>query len=64
MLLRELGIAGAAAQDGGTPVAISLAMTGCFVDSDGVAAEPWVRSELFFGTTKPDGTAYTNEEWL
>ena len=64
MLLRELGLASAAAQDVATPVAIAPTTAGCFVDSDGVPAEPWVRSELFFGTTKPDGAAYTNEEWL
>jgi len=27
------------------------------------AAEPWVRSELFFGTAKPDGTAVSEAEW-
>lgn len=26
-------------------------------------AEPWVRSELFFGTAKPDGTAVSEAEW-
>lgn len=45
---------------GATPVAAG----GCFVDSSGVEAEPWVRSELFFGTTRPDGSEYTEEEWL
>ncbi len=29
----------------------------------GVEAEPFVRTELFFGTAKPDGTAVTEEEW-
>lgn len=68
LLLRELGLASAAAQDVATPVAIGTSApavdNGCFVDSDGVQAEPWVRSELFFGTTKPDGTAFSNAEWL
>ncbi|MDQ3410660.1 MAG: DUF3574 domain-containing protein [Chloroflexota bacterium] len=26
-------------------------------------AEPWVRTELFFGTARPDGTAVTETEW-
>lgn len=33
---------------------------------DGLAAtdeQPWVRSELFFGSSKPDGTAVTDAEW-
>jgi Protein of unknown function (DUF3574) len=33
---------------------------------DGLAEtdeQPWVRSELFFGTAKPDGTAVTAAEW-
>jgi hypothetical protein len=25
--------------------------------------QPWVRTELFFGTSKPDGTAITEGEW-
>jgi hypothetical protein len=25
--------------------------------------QPWVRTELFFGTSKPDGTAVTEAEW-
>jgi hypothetical protein len=28
-----------------------------------VASEAFVRTELFFGTAKPDGTAVTEEEW-
>jgi hypothetical protein len=27
-------------------------------------AEPWVRTELFFGTAKPDGSAVTEGEWI
>lgn len=66
MLMREIGLASVAAQDESTPVAIDTTQStnSCFVDSDGAQAEPWARSELFFGTTKPDGAAFTNEEWL
>jgi hypothetical protein len=65
-LMRELGFSSVAAQDVSTPVATDqgAGTNTCFVDSDGVQAEPWARSELFFGTTKPDGTAYSNDEWL
>ncbi|MEA2597973.1 MAG: hypothetical protein QOF01_4442 [Thermomicrobiales bacterium] len=65
MLMREMGLASVAAQDAATPVAVEpQPQNTCFVDSDGVQAEPWMRSELFFGTTKDDGTAYSNDEWL
>jgi hypothetical protein len=66
MLLREIGFASVAAQDASTPVATdqTAGANTCFVDSDGVQAKPWARSELFFGTTKPDGTIVTNDEWL
>lgn len=33
---------------------------------DGLAEtdeQPWVRTELFFGTSKPDGTAVTEAQW-
>lgn len=66
MLMREVGIGSAAAQDASTPVATDGAPVAntCFVDSDGVQAELWARTEMYFGTTKSDGTAYSNEEWL
>jgi hypothetical protein len=66
MLMREIGVMPAAAQDASTPVATDgvAAANACFVDSDGVQADLWARSELYFGTTKEDGTAYSNEEWL
>lgn len=28
-----------------------------------IGAEPWLRTELFFGAAKPDGTAVTDAEW-
>jgi hypothetical protein len=31
---------------------------------DGLAEEAFVRTELFFGTAKPDGTAVTQAEWI
>jgi hypothetical protein len=36
----------------------------CAADSPEVADEPFVRTELFFGTARPDGTAVTEEEWI
>jgi hypothetical protein len=45
----------------GTPAA--AASDGCDDATLGVDAEPWDRSELFFGTAKPDGTAVSDAEW-
>jgi hypothetical protein len=36
---------------------------GCAWVPDEIDAEPWVRTELFFGTAKPDGTAVSEAEW-
>ncbi len=36
---------------------------GCAVIAPEVEAEPWVRTELFFGTSKPDGTTVSNADW-
>jgi len=35
----------------------------CADEAPRVEAEPWARTELFFGTAKPDGTAVTEDEW-
>lgn len=42
-----------------TPVALSA----CDAIAPGVGSEPWVRVELYFGTSQPDGEAVTDEEW-
>jgi Protein of unknown function (DUF3574) len=36
---------------------------GCALLAPGVATEPWVRTELFFGTSRPDGTAVSEADW-
>ena len=36
---------------------------GCALSAPELGAEPWLRTELFFGTAKPDGTAVTAAEW-
>lgn len=58
--------ASAFAQGNATPVG----GTGQIADVDqcpdeffGPDSEPWVRAELYFGTTKDDGTAYAPEEF-
>ncbi len=35
----------------------------CALVAPAAAAEPWVRTELFFGTAKPDGSAVSEAEW-
>jgi hypothetical protein len=40
-----------------------VAADGCDDAALGVDAEPWERSELFFGTAKPDGSEVTEAEW-
>lgn len=36
---------------------------GCALAAPEIGAEPWLRTELFFGTAKPDGSAVTEAEW-
>ena len=38
-------------------------MDACPDDLYGPDSEPWVRGELYFGTTTDEGTAYSEEEW-
>jgi hypothetical protein len=35
----------------------------CDLVAPAAEAEPWVRTELFFGTAKPDGSAVSETEW-
>jgi hypothetical protein len=41
----------------------SEAPLSCDIVAPEVEAEPWIRTELFFGTAKPDGSAVSNAEW-
>lgn len=52
---------GATPAAGATPVETDADT--CEATSPGVGAEPWIRSELYFGTTMPDGNAITAEDW-
>ena len=54
----------AAATGGATPVAAGgVGVAECPAELYGEGAEPWVRADLFFGTTRPDGTIVSEEEW-
>jgi Protein of unknown function (DUF3574) len=57
--------ASARAQSDATPVGAGAeeAMDACPDDLYGPDSEPWVRGELYFGTTTDEGTAYSEEEW-
>jgi hypothetical protein len=48
-----------------TPIAAAtpVAPSACDAIAPGVGSEPWVRVELYFGTSQPDGEAVTDEEW-
>ena len=37
--------------------------SGCGFHADETGAEPWLRTELFFGTARPDGSVVTDAEW-
>lgn len=37
--------------------------SGCGFRAEEIGAEPWIRTELFFGTARPDGTTISNAEW-
>jgi len=65
VVMREIGISSVSAQDAATPIATAPGPANtCFTDSDGVQAEPWVQSDLYFGTTdKSTRQPYTDQEW-
>ncbi len=50
-------------QDDATPVGDGATSIDCEVTNPGVGAEPFTRTELFFGTNKPDDTQVTEEEF-
>jgi len=62
-----VGVAGASAApallDQRPSQAAPAASDGCVDATLGVDAEPWARTELFFGSAKPDGSAVTDAEW-
>lgn len=75
LLAGSVGLGGAAspssglARQGATPEAdlatpIAAANDPCPDELTGEGSEPWIRAELYFGTTSPDGTPYAEEEWL
>jgi len=49
----------------GTPVVASspVAFNPCDTLAPGVGSEEWIRTELYFGTTLPDGTRMSDEQW-
>ena len=61
-ILDQLELTAVRAQEdqSSSPVATS---GDCTDGTPGAGAEAWVRSELFFGTAKPDGPAVTDQEW-
>ncbi len=64
-LVLAMVVGGAGADS--VPDALSQSETpmsqGCEFVAPEIDAEPWVRTELFFGTAKPDGTAISEAEW-
>ena len=52
-------------QDAETPVTTGqVGAAACPAALHGEGAEPWVRTELYFGTENPDGTPFPEEDWL
>lgn len=62
-LALAVGGVGVAAAPGALSQAEPDVIQGCAAIAPEVGAEPWVRTELFFGTSKPDGTAVSAAEW-
>jgi hypothetical protein len=60
MVVGGLGVATVPAAVGQTE---SSTGEGCAFVAPEAEAEPWVRTELFFGTSKPDGSAVSEAEW-
>jgi Protein of unknown function (DUF3574) len=66
VLVGGIGLGAAApvvlGQDDATPIDAAAGVD-CEVTNPGVGAEPFTRTELFFGSTKPDDTEVTEEEF-
>lgn len=60
---RDHGTTMVHAQEATPIVALPDAPGQCDDLAPGVGSEAWIRSELYFGTTKPDGDELTDEEW-
>lgn len=50
-------------QDDATPVGDGTTQVDCEVTNPGVGAEPFTRTELFFGSSRPNDTEVTEEEF-
>ncbi|MEJ7901372.1 MAG: DUF3574 domain-containing protein [Thermomicrobiales bacterium] len=66
-IIMSAAFAGGTAAQGATPVVEgtpAVAENECDATSPGVGAEPWIRTELYFGTTIPnDGGDVSDAEW-
>ena len=60
MVVGGVGVAAVPAALGQTESDVA---EGCTLVAPEAEAEPWVRTELFFGTAKPDGSAISEAEW-
>src|SRR5688572_6662216 len=38
-------------------------VAGCAILAPDTGAEPWIRTELFFGMSRPDGSTISESEW-
>jgi hypothetical protein len=66
LLVAAIGIASYGPSRRETAAALPAAQAADVVCDDGLAEtdeQPWVRTELFFGTSKPDGAVVTESEW-
>lgn len=67
VLISAVTVGAASAQDLATPVVEGtpdVIGNVCDATSPGVGAEPWIRTELYFGTTIPDGGGdVTDADW-
>jgi hypothetical protein len=42
---------------------IAVSHFGCFAPRSAIPARDWVRTELYFGLSRPDGSVITDAEW-
>lgn len=59
----RVGSSAVAMAQGAPPAATPVAAAGCEMMAPGVGAEPWIRTELYFGTTMPDGSMIPASTW-
>ena len=43
---------------------VAIAQAGCYAPRTATPARDWIRTELYFGLSRPEGSVITDAEWV